>query len=296
MRTQQKGIELRCDIAAGVPDRVVGDQHRLTQVLMNLIGNAMKFTAVGHVSLRVTSDDSGDAESVAVRFTVQDTGIGIAPEHLAHIFEPFRQADGSTTRKYGGTGLGLSISTRIVSRMGGRLSVESVAGSGSTFSFTVPFGIAAAAAQGSPGAGADVEGTTAGKITLRVLLAEDNAVNQALAAGLLRRDGHIVTIVDNGVAAVAAAATGEFDVVLMDVQMPEINGLDATAAIRVHEQTTGAHVRIIATTAHAMAEDRDRCLVAGMDGYLAKPFGRDALYRAIGNLPAVSSPAAAGAR
>jgi signal transduction histidine kinase/ligand-binding sensor domain-containing protein/CheY-like chemotaxis protein len=284
IRAHQKGIALRFEVAAGVPDRVVGDQHRMAQVLVNLIGNAVKFTEAGHVLLSVTRDDC-DAPGIALlRFTVQDTGIGIAQEHHARIFEPFRQADGSTTRRYGGTGLGLSISVRIVKRMGGWLTVESEAAKGSTFSFTAPLGIGAPVPDSAPRSLTSVIGdpaTAVGETVLRVLVAEDNGVNQALAAGLLRRDGHLVTIVDNGAAAVSATATEEFDVVLMDVQMPELSGLDATAAIRARELTTGAHVPIIAMTAHAMHGDRDRCLAAGMDDYLAKPVGRDALRRAI---------------
>jgi signal transduction histidine kinase/CheY-like chemotaxis protein len=292
MRARQKGIELLCDVAADVPDRVVGDHHRMTQVLMNLIGNAMKFTEAGHVSLQVTLDACDSPETASLRFTVKDTGIGIAHEHQTRIFEPFRQADGSTTRRYGGTGLGLSISMRIVNRMGGRLWVESEAGKGSTFAFTAPFGIRSTALSAAPaGSSTSVAGAVAdaGEGILRVLLAEDNGVNQALAAGLLRRDGHVVTIVDNGVAAVAAAATGMFDVVLMDVQMPEMSGLDATAGIRAHELTTGAHLPIIAMTAHAMEGDRNRCLAAGMDDYLAKPIGRDALRRAVARVRAYSN-------
>jgi signal transduction histidine kinase/ligand-binding sensor domain-containing protein/CheY-like chemotaxis protein len=295
MRARQKGIELRCEVAAEVPDRLVGDQHRVAQVLLNLIGNAMKFTEAGHVSLSVTLDGRDSPETVSLRFTVQDTGIGIAAEHHAHIFEPFRQADGSTTRRYGGTGLGLSISQRIVHRLGGRLWVESEAGTGSTFSFTATFGIDARISSAAPprssGGVAGAAATAVREHRLRVLLAEDNGINQALAAGLLRRDGHVVTVVDNGVAAVAAVATGTFDVVLMDVQMPEMSGLDATVAIRTHELTTGEHVPIIAMTAHAMQGDRDRCLAAGMDDYLSKPIGRDALRRAMSRLATPTSPA-----
>jgi len=247
----------------------------------------------------VTLDPAGAvADTAALRFTVQDTGIGIAREHQARIFEPFRQADGSTTRMYGGTGLGLSISVRLVNRMGGCLTVESDAGKGSTFSFTVPFLI------GAPVPGAAPPGVSSGVVaaggsgaaghTLRVLLAEDNVVNQALAAGLLRRDGHAVTIVDNGVAAVAAAATGDYDVVLMDVQMPMMSGLDATAEIRAHELATGAHLCIIAMTAHVMQGDRDRCLAAGMDDYLPKPIARDALRRALSHTAPAAPPVPAG--
>jgi signal transduction histidine kinase/ligand-binding sensor domain-containing protein/CheY-like chemotaxis protein len=296
-RAHQKGIEMRSEVAADVPDRVVGDPHRLAQVLVNLIGNSMKFTEVGHISLRVTVDGRDALDTVLLRFSVQDTGIGIAEEHQARIFEPFRQADGSTTRRFGGTGLGLSISVRIVNRMGGRLWVESEVGKGSTFSFTSPFHIAAPAPGMAPQLSSSPDVVPSGGVEdhgqLRVLLAEDNAVNQALAAGLLRRDGHLVTIVDNGVAAVAAAATGQFDVVLMDVEMPEMSGLDATAMIRMHELTTGAHIPILAMTAHALHGDRERCLVAGMDDYLAKPIERDELRRAITRVRTPTSPATA---
>src|SRR6185295_11212051 len=168
---------------------------------------------------------------------------------------------------------------------------------GSTFSFTAPFGVVAPIPYEAPSRssrGVDgAEATAAGDSRLRVLLAEDNEVNQALAAALLRRDGHDVTIVENGSEAAAAVATGEFDVVLMDVQMPVMSGLDATAAIRAHELTTGAHVAIIAMTAHAMQGDRDRCLAAGMDDYLAKPIGRDALRRAIARVAAITTAAPA---
>jgi signal transduction histidine kinase/CheY-like chemotaxis protein len=420
VRAHEKDVELVCDIAADVPGSLVGDVHRLTQITVNLIGNALKFTHSGEVSVHValaahTAADSG----VTIQFSIQDTGIGIAKEQQSRVFEAFKQADGSTTRKYGGTGLGLSISSRLLHRMGGRLWLESEEGRGSTFHFTLPFEIASAHESetclavgdlaGLPVLVIDDNGTNrrvltgmarhwrmvpttvdggeaalvvleqaldrgtpfhlvlldanmpgmdgfqvaerirarpnlagatilmltsqdrAGDVSrcrqlgithylvkplaqrellvamldalgaaaaqapvipmaapaatssssLRVLLAEDNRVNQAVAAGLLKRDGHLVTIVENGVAAVAAAATSRFDVILMDVQMPEMGGFEATAAIRARESITGDRVRIIAMTAHAMEGDRERCLDAGMDDYLSKPVRQSDFRRAL---------------
>jgi signal transduction histidine kinase/CheY-like chemotaxis protein len=420
VRAHEKEVELVCDVAADVPGWLVGDAHRLAQIVVNLMGNALKFTHAGEVTVHValaaqTAGDSG----VTIQFSIQDTGIGIATEQQSRVFEAFRQADGSTTRKYGGTGLGLSISSRLVQRMGGRLWLESEEGIGSTFHFTLPFGIAPAresenglsmgdlaglpvlviddngtnrrvlegmarhwrmvptavdggeAALGvleraldrgtpfrlvlldanMPGmdgfqvaerirarpslAGAtilmltsrdrtgdasrchhlgiahylvkplgqrellaamlDALGATSLQApvmampvaaatsvsSLHVLLAEDNRVNQAVAAGLLKRDGHLVTIVENGVAAVAALTTTRFDAVLMDVQMPEMGGFEATAAIRARESITGERVRIIAMTAHAMEGDRERCLDAGMDDYVSKPIRQSDLRRAM---------------
>jgi CheY-like chemotaxis protein len=203
--------------------------------------------------------------ALELHFAVQDTGIGIPAEQHANIFEPFKQADGSTTRKYGGTGLGLSISTRLVDAMGGRLWVESTEGRGSTFHFTVCAGAAVPMQRPEPAA------TTTRLVPRRILLAEDNEDNQRLAVALLERDGHVVTVVDNGEAAVAAAKAATFDMILMDIQMPVMSGLDATAAIRAYERTTGARVPIVAMTAHALQGDRERCLAAGMDAYVPKP-------------------------
>ncbi len=420
VRAHEKEVELVCDVAADVPGWLVGDVHRLTQVTVNLIGNALKFTHSGEVTVHValaahTAADSG----VTIQFSIQDTGIGIAREQQSRVFEAFKQADGSTTRKYGGTGLGLSISSRLLQRMGGRLWLESEEGHGSTFHFTLPFAVApareneralamsdlaglpvlviddnetnrrvltgmarhwrmaATAVDGGeaalvalehaldrgtpyrlvlldanmPGmdgfqvaerirarpslagptilmltsrdragdvsrchqlginhylvkplaqrellvAMLDALGAASAQATvipmadpvatssspLRVLLAEDNRVNQAVAAGLLKRDGHLVTIVENGVAAVAAAATSRFDVILMDVQMPEMGGFEATAAIRAQESITGGRIRIIAMTAHAMEGDRERCLDAGMDDYVSKPVRQADFRRAL---------------
>jgi CheY-like chemotaxis protein len=218
-----------------------------------------------------------------MHFAVSDTGIGITAEQQRLIFAPFTQADGSTTRKYGGTGLGLAISTQLVGLMGGRLWVESAVGQGSTFHFTAQLRICRLQAgqematqpvhvQALPVLVVDDNATN--RWPLRLLLAEDNPVNQRLAVRLLEKHGHTVVVVSDGQAAVAAVAQQCFDAVLMDVQMPLLDGLAATAAIRAWEQTIGTHLTILAMTAHAMQGDAERCLAAGMDGYLAKPVRR----------------------
>jgi signal transduction histidine kinase/CheY-like chemotaxis protein/HPt (histidine-containing phosphotransfer) domain-containing protein len=421
VRAHQKGIELIADVQSDVPVGLVGDPTRLRQVLNNLLGNAIKFTDHGEVVLSVTEEKRGEG-CTQLRFSVTDTGIGIPPEKHATIFEAFSQADGSTTRRFGGTGLGLAISSTLVHMMGGRISVESRPGAGSTFAFTAAFDTTGAAAAAAPAGGVvglaalvvddnavnrrildahlnklgmrttcaaggrealelmgrasregrpfalivldchmpDVDGfdvarqiaahpelagatimmlTSGGRhgdaqkcrdlgvaahltkpITsselaravyrvtgeiaamasptrreaplaslascpLRVLLAEDNMVNQRVAVGLLTKRGHKVTVANNGREAVEALARATFDVVLMDVQMPEMSGLEATAAIRASETGTGRHIRIVAMTAHAMAGDRERCLAAGMDGYLAKPIEPGMLFAAIEQAP-----------
>jgi signal transduction histidine kinase/ligand-binding sensor domain-containing protein/CheY-like chemotaxis protein len=293
VRAHQKGLELICDVAADVPDWLVGDPQRVTQIVTNLIGNALKFTHEGEVGIRVRACHPASGTVVLIQIAVHDTGIGISTEQQARIFEPFKQADGSTTRKYGGTGLGLSISARLVERMGGRLWVESEEGRGSTFHVELPLGVALPRERDETFADVDLRDLAVLVVApvqrspgLHLLLAEDNAVNQFLAAAALKRDGHAVTIVEDGVAAVAAATTERFDAIFMDVQMPEMSGYEATAAIRLYERTTGAHVRIIAMTAHAMKGDRERCLEAGMDDYVAKPVGLEALRRALECIPA----------
>ena len=419
-RAHQKGLELICDVDQAVPQALVGDPDRLRQVLINLLGNAVKFTARGEVMLRVAvAGERQDPSGVLTTFSISDTGIGIPPEHQARVFEPFRQADGSITRKYGGTGLGLSICQRLAEQMGGRLWVESQVGVGSVFHLQLPMplgpttesapaaeadlagvpvlvvddnrtnrrllealvmrwgmiptsvesgggafeALANALHAGSPFrlvlldvqmpgidgftvadwirarpalAGAtvmmltsqdrtgdaercrrlgivnylvkpitsadlkravlDALGRPAPRVSppalppsgipeprrrLRVLVAEDNRVNQYLARALLDRDRHDVTVVDDGEAAVAITAREAFDLVLMDVQMPTMSGFEATAAIRAREASTGQHLPIVAMTAHALEGDRERCLAAGMDEYVSKPIAQADLRRAI---------------
>jgi PAS domain S-box-containing protein len=432
-RADQKGLELACHIHRDVPDALVGDPLRLRQVVINLVGNAIKFTEHGEVVLRVEPESQGDANAL-LRFSVADTGIGIPPEKQAVIFEAFSQADSSTTRRYGGTGLGLAISSQLVELMGGRISVESQPGRGSTFHFEARFELQQPGVEKSParwrtltdlpvlivddnatnrrileevltnwhmcpvavagGASAlstlerslhadrsfavvlldghmpDMDGfavaervtqdrryrgiklvmlTSAGQpedvarcrrlgisayltkpvkqselfdviVTaigqpaeerprapkpvrgarrpqrnLRVLLAEDNQVNQLLAKRIFRKLGHHVTVVSNGREALSAVQAGQFDLVAMDVQMPEMDGLDATAAIRAWEKTAGTHTPIMAMTAHAMKGDRERCLAAGMDGYTSKPIRIGELERAIAQLVGPSKSAQASA-
>jgi two-component system sensor histidine kinase/response regulator len=420
VRAAEKGLELACHLDAAVPEVLVGDEGRLRQVLLNVMGNAIKFTDAGEVVLRVTVENCDNKRAV-LHFAVTDTGIGIPHDKQADIFQAFTQADSSTTRRYGGTGLGLAIALRLVELMAGRMWVTSEVGRGSTFHFTATFevpreivGLSAAtprkaleglrvlvvddnatnrrildemltswrmtptvvpdakralaqlrAAAGGPGRFdvvisdcqmPEVDGftlarqvkrdetlattpvvlltsiasprdvarcrqlgvdaylskpvkhsdlldalvTTFGVSTrrpspalrpartrvhpLRILLAEDNLVNRKLVTRLLQKRGHRITAVDNGRAAFEAATSAKrrpFDVVLMDVQMPDMNGLEATSAIRQREQGRGTHVPIIALTAHAMPADRERCLAAGMDGYLAKPIDVDELIAAV---------------
>jgi two-component system sensor kinase len=418
VRAAEKNLELAYLVPADVPETLIGDPGRLRQVIVNLVGNAIKFTDAGEVVATVTVEAQDD-QQVQLHFVVSDTGIGIPPEKQQQIFESFTQADTSTTRRYGGTGLGLTISMQLVKLMGGNIWVESEAGKGSTFHFIVRFGMAKAAAehasppeslrdlpvlvvddnktnrrilddvltnwgmrptlafdgaqglalmheaaeQGTPfrlalldvmmpgmdgfslaerikqspqladcpliilssaghtedaarctergiarylikplkqsdlrnavlralGVGVDqpettphVEGlgSTASR-TLRILLAEDGLVNQQVACRLLELRGHSVTVTGNGRQALAALENGNFDLVLMDVQMPEMDGFETTAAIRLREQLTGGHIPIIAMTAHAMKGDRERCLSAGMDGYLPKPIHSMTLYEAV---------------
>jgi len=418
LRANEKGLELLYEEEDGVPDGLVGDAGRLRQVLVNLVGNAVKFTHDGEVTVHVAVTGGSD-DHVMLRFSVRDTGIGIPPEKQRVIFEAFAQADGSTTRKYGGSGLGLAISRQIVTLMGGDIEVSSAPGAGSTFHFTVPFGrsgetgpalpgsapverlkglqalvvddnatnrrilveclrrwaveaveadgaheamdaLAAAPAAGrrfdlvlsdvhmpevdgfmlaeqvlrgggrekplfvlltsaarrgdgarcrelgiagyllkpilpgelleelrqilagapEVGAGAG-DGTPVAERTLRVLLAEDNRVNQALATAMLSKRGHRVTVASNGLEALDRLAAEDFDLVFMDVQMPELDGIAATRAIREKEAGAARRIPIIAMTAHAMAGDRERCLEAGMDDYVSKPINPAELFGAI---------------
>ncbi|HEY7191289.1 MAG TPA: response regulator [Vicinamibacterales bacterium] len=425
-RADQKGLELSCRIAPDVPPSLIGDSGRLRQVLLNLVGNAVKFTDVGEVSVDVTVSERGDRD-VLLRCTVRDTGIGIPEEKRWEIFGAFVQADASTTRRYGGTGLGLTISTQLVEMMGGRMWLESEPGKGSQFHFVVRLEVqdggetmtpafdlralhalvvddnatnrqilteileswqmTAVGADSAPAAlerlrqaasagrafhlvltdalMPDVDGitlaeriaddqslsgvkvmllTSAGSAALRgrraslfeavlvkpvkqsdlldaivtafarpvmlrrqrtkrslrtgrraralrVLVAEDNPTNQKLVSALLDQKGHQVSIVGNGRLAVERATADTFDVILMDVQMPEMSGLEATEAIRESERATGGHVPIVALTARAMAGDREQCFAAGMDAYVSKPVRADELFSAIEAIVGSSSDA-----
>jgi CheY-like chemotaxis protein len=246
-----------------------------------LIGNAIKFTEKGYVAVGVWMELPPTGLSVTLRFSVTDTGMGIAAAHQEIIFEAFSQADGSISRRFGGTGLGLAICTRLAKMMDGKLWVESELGKGSTFYFTACF--VNPSLRDAPLVTPKLEQLPPlFQPSLRILLAEDNRVNQLLASRLLEKQGHVVTVVPNGAAALAVLENTVFDLILMDIQMPGIDGLTATTLIRERETISGRHTPILAMTAHAMKGDRERCLAAGMDGYLVKPVQAAELFSAIG--------------
>ncbi|HTM47646.1 MAG TPA: ATP-binding protein [Bryobacteraceae bacterium] len=269
LRAREKGIAIRCEIDPEAPDALVADSGRLRQVLINLLGNALKFTERGEVVLKVVLESASRTE-VLLRFSVRDTGIGI-PAHLCDvIFEPFRQADGSTTRKYGGTGLGLTISSQLVSLMGGHLRVESEPGKGSDFWFVARFGRQGAAG-GVVAAPARPSVAKPGK-GLKILLAEDDGASLQLAWRYLQNQGHQVTCVADGKEAFDLLEQRRFDLAMLDLDMPRMNGLEVTSAIRKREAASGGRLPIIGVTAHVMTGDRERCLDGGMDGFVGKPF------------------------
>jgi CheY-like chemotaxis protein/anti-sigma regulatory factor (Ser/Thr protein kinase) len=268
--SKKKGLELCREFGPGVPESVTGDPARLRQVLTNLVGNALKFTEAGEVGVRVARENDG-ARGLTLAFTVWDTGVGIPQEKQKAIFESFTQADSSTTRKYGGTGLGLTISMRLVELMGGKIWVESESGRGAKFHFMARFKATTLPVRTKLETDRVAKGSNYSRLSLRVLLAEDNSVNQRLIRRLLEKRGHEVDVVGNGVEALRAVATKEFDLVLMDMQMPELDGLETTKRIRMKETGRDRHQLVVALTANAMSEDEGRCRAAGMDGYLTKP-------------------------
>ncbi|MEO5821626.1 MAG: response regulator [Vicinamibacteraceae bacterium] len=306
LRAHQKGLTLRCELAPDLPPAVRLDPGRLRQVLVNLLGNAVKFTSQGTVTLAVGHQGVLADGRVALTFAVRDTGIGIAPARLEAIFQPFTQADTSMTRRFGGTGLGLTISSRLVALMGGWLNVNSTERVGSEFMVRLPAEIAKEGEIGPASDGpprllpADVvpappetveeRAATALGHQLRVLVAEDNPVNQRITQHLLRKRKLSVTLADDGRQAVDAFQAGRFDLVLMDVQMPEMDGFEAVAAIRALEHAQGRpHTPIVAVTAHAMVGDREKCLEAGMDAYLSKPLRRQLLFELVDELLGVAN-------
>jgi len=290
MAAAAKSLVLRCNIHPDVPERIVSDSNRLAQILTNLLGNAIKFTSSGAIDLEIGLDGL-TADAAVLHFLVRDRGIGIPASKLESIFEAFSQADASTTRKFGGTGLGLTISSKLVQMLGGRLWVESEVGSGSRFHFTLT---AHLPASGAPETGLPEPVATDfsnGSATgLRILLAEDNKVNKKVAVRMLEKQGHIVAAAGTGTAVLELLQHETFDLILMDVQMPEMDGFETTAAIRRSEKTSGRRMPIIALTAHAMVGDRERCLAAGMDGYTSKPIRTEDLNNEIERLRITSTP------
>ncbi len=299
LRAQEKGLVFTTQIAAAVPAAVRGDPVRLRQVLVNLLGNAVKFTASGSVTLSVGLTGA-DEEAVGLRCEVRDTGVGIAAEAQTRVFESFTQSDSSTTRRFGGTGLGLAICRRLVTLMGGEIGLESAPGRGSEFWFTAKLARATAplpaaeatGASGSPGSRSQLR-------RARVLVAEDNLVNQRVATAMLAKLGQDVEVAQHGREAVERWRARPFDLVLMDCQMPEMDGFTATRAIR-SEEVGGRRVPIVAMTAFAMKGDRERCFAAGMDDYIAKPMPlaalADVLARWVGVGPDAPSPRPADER
>jgi CheY-like chemotaxis protein len=264
-------------------------------VIVNLVGNAIKFTPHGKVYFHVAVDDRADGFEV-LHFSVRDTGIGIPQERQASIFDAFSQADNSTTRRFGGTGLGLAISSHLVQMMGGRIWVESEPNKGSCFHFTIKAAVAPPLLLTEGDADTAEEQATAetNGAHFRILLAEDNPINQKVAMNLLKKRGHTVRVAANGKEALAEMESNRFDLVLMDIQMPEMDGVEACRAIRKREEGSGMHTPVIALTAHAMTGDRDRFLAAGMDGFASKPIQMDELMAEIGRLQSVKVAAAVG--
>jgi two-component system, sensor histidine kinase and response regulator len=278
----RKGLKLHSSVDPGIPEKIVSDPNRLAQILTNLLGNAIKFTLAGEVELRVELKGL-TSERVQLHFSVRDSGIGIPRSKQESIFEAFSQADTSTTRNFGGTGLGLTISSKLVQMLGGDLGVESEVGTGSRFHFTLCMRLAGTETSEVPAtiAGDFVPETPAG---LRILLAEDNVVNQKLAVRLLEKQGHLVAVAGTGTKVLELLRSQSFDLILMDVQMPEMDGFETTAAIRESEKGTGKRMPIVALTAHAMVGDRERCFAAGMDAYTTKPIRTEELNEKVRRL------------
>ena len=302
-RARAVGLELRLVAAPDLPTRVLGDPLRIRQVLNNFVGNALKFTESGHVELRIGLEDRGTlvaGRPVRIRFAVRDTGIGIAPEAVDRIFDAFTQADDSYSRRYGGSGLGLAICRRLVTLMGGLIGVDSTPGAGTTFWFSLPMSVvsvstapSALAAPAAPPSDAStlLEEPDTGRLEGRVLMVEDNPVNRAVCGAMLERFGLAYEEAEDGVEALERATDREFDLVLMDCQMPRLDGLDATRQLRQREirARNGSRLPIVALTANAFDEDRERAIEAGMDAFLAKPVRLADLHAALAEwLPAAA--------
>jgi signal transduction histidine kinase/ActR/RegA family two-component response regulator len=299
-RAAEKGLDLRTEIARNVPDNLYGDPDHLRPVLLKIVENAIKFSSSGSIVVGVKLDDQrpehspASGESLALLFSVQDRGIGISKHKQGQIFEPFQQVDGSVTRKYGGTGLGLAICGRLVRLMHGRIWLDSEDGKGSKFFFTARFGVPQRAEITAPAPPpvpkkAPVRAPRNTRDQVSVLLAEDNRINQIVTARLLQKRGFRTILAKNGREAFEMLEREPVDLVLMDVQMPEMDGFEATRRIREQEKKTGAHLPIVAMTAHALDGDREKCLDAGMDAYLAKPVQSAQLYKMIEEMLAPTS-------
>ncbi|MDF2523877.1 MAG: putative sensor histidine kinase/response regulator hybrid [Clostridiales bacterium] len=282
-RALQRGLTLSYKIEHGIPLEVVSDKGRIRQILLNLIGNAIKFT--GHGGIEVLVELEADTEKqIMLRFSVKDTGIGIPNDKLELLFKVFSQVDDSNTRQYGGTGLGLAICKSLAEMMGGSIGVNSQPGVGSTFYFVLPFLKGETVTKGRDESLTKSNNAALPDCTnndLSILLVEDNPINQKLSTLLLSKYGWKVSVVSNGEEAINAIANHKFDIVLMDVQMPVMDGLTATRKIRTDEAGTDIHIPIIAMTARSMVEDEERCIESGMDDYISKPVRPEKLLNAI---------------
>ena len=288
IRAHQKGLRLLYIVDSDVPDLLVGDTGRLRQILVNLIGNSLKFTEKGEISVRVSTGKKND-DKIKLLFSVEDTGIGVPKNEQKKIFNAFDQVDGSSAKNYGGTGLGLAITSKLVKLMNGRIWIESPvekehkgnSDPGSIFHFIVEFGFFdnLKRTKDQPG---EIKQKKLINKHLSILLAEDNKVNQRLASRMLEKLGYDVEIAENGKEVIQIVEKNDFDLILMDVQMPEMDGFQATQKIRELEQNSNKHIPIIALTAYAMKSDREKCLSVGMDGYLSKPINfkdmKDTIY------------------
>ena len=296
----ERGNTISVELADGIYPSLIGDEQRLRQILVNLIGNAVKFTERGRITVAVKVEEEGEHD-LLLRFAVTDTGIGVPEELHARIFESFSQADSGINRRYGGTGLGLAICRRLAGLLGGEIWLRSKAGEGSTFYFTARFKKGDPQLAAEPVVAGDEDYVATRQ--LAILLVEDNKFNRELAAVVLEQAGHRVQATASGLEALTALSRERFDLILMDVQMPEMDGLGATALIRrceagrageaeahrelllrVQERLGGRHIPIVAMTAHALVGDRERFLAAGMDDYIAKPFRPEELFAALGRL------------
>ncbi len=286
VKAKENNVILSAQLSPGVPEILIGDPTRLMQILINLVNNALKFTKNGSVSILISLADKHEQNTVLLHFAIKDTGVGVPRDKQKAIFDAFAQADSSTTRQYGGTGLGLSISSQLCTLMGGEIGMESEVGKGSTFWFTARFQLP------EPDYVMDSteHGTLYGRTLtqeeifkgMHILLAEDDFINRTLAVTLLNQVGLNVTTVENGLEVIKEFDTKKYDLILMDMQMPEMDGYEATIAIREREQKNGnSHIPIIAMTAHAIKGDKEKCLQAGMDDYLTKPISAADLYSVI---------------
>jgi PAS domain S-box-containing protein len=275
-QAQDKGIELTHSVAGNVPEAMLGDCLRLRQVLVNLIGNALKFTEQGSIGVQVSAGNKTLTGKREITFIITDTGIGIPDDKKNRLFRPFSQVDDSDTRRYGGTGLGLFISSRIIEMMGGAITVESNQGKGSAFSFTVPLreaedGQETDRLSQAPSTVAGAQSVLDAEKKPRILVAEDDTLARELIKAILAEQGLEIDLARTGREAVDLWEKGTYDLIVMDIQMPRLDGISATGIIRDKEKATGGHIPIVAMTAHAFQEDQERCFAAGMDAYLTKP-------------------------